>query len=341
MSSTPPKDQEHRGGLNRLALERQEGLAGADMRQLMVELLRRLREDRSEIQGTELLSLGDALSDELGERVNVHNNRFSRVRHFDLFGMFQRDLDHPRPPTAGANYLDLGCGALNPYGFGAMMCMLGASVCTSIDLEDIEDEARAARGVARLVDAVLMDPPQVIRDHPITRDQIVRNLHGMDMKALRSGDASGLGGRIRYFKRSAYETGLPDASIDVITSNSFLEHVDDADRLLDEMRRVTKPGGFSIHAVDGTDHHSYAYQGVGPHDFLCDPTPGMLHGSNRIRPMEFQGLFERHGFRVQQFVVRHRHPVPEQVRARLVAPWSQMSLDMLESTQVTLVARRL
>lgn len=337
----PPKDQDTRGGLNRLSLDRQEGLAAADLRQLMVELLRRLRSDESPMQGTELLSLGDALADELGERVNVHNNRFSRVRHFDLFGMFQRDLDHPRPPIAGATYLDLGCGALNPYGFGAMMCMLGASVCTSIDLEDIEDERRAARGVARLVDAVLMDPPQVIRDHPISRDQIVRHLNGMDLKALRAGDSRGLGGRIRYLQRSAYETGLPDASIDVITSNSFLEHVDDADRLLEEMRRITRPGGFSVHAIDGIDHHSYGYQGVGPHDFLCDPTPGMLHGSNRIRPVEFQGLFERHGFKVQQFVVRHRHPVSDDLLSRMVEPWSRMTRDMLEATLVTLVARRL
>jgi SAM-dependent methyltransferase len=306
----------------------------------MEEVLVRLRSDPKQLRNDAQLTLGDALSDELGTAVDVHSNRFSRTRHFDLFGMFQHDLGHPRPPIAGASYLDLGCGAVNPYGFGTMMCMLGATSCQSMDLETLEDHARALRGVARLIDAVLMDPPRVVRDYPITRDQILRNLTGIDVSALRRGEPSGLGGRLGYHQRSAYSTGLADASIDVITSNSFLEHVDDAGALLREMARVTKPGGFSVHAVDGTDHARYARPEIGPHEFLTDPTPGIIRGCNRIRPLEFPALFEQHGFRIQQTIVRDRHPVSDELRARFVPPWSTMAKDLLESTITTLVARR-
>ena len=42
--------------------------------------------------------------------------------------------------------------------------------------------------------------------------------------------------------RSAYETGLPDASVDVVLSNALLHHLD-LPTVLKEIRRILKPGG--------------------------------------------------------------------------------------------------
>jgi len=55
--------------------------------------------------------------------------------------------------------------------------------------------------------------------------------------------ASWLHERLAYVVCDGLELPFPDASFDVVCSNEYLEHVPDARRALDEMSRVTAPGG--------------------------------------------------------------------------------------------------
>lgn len=55
-------------------------------------------------------------------------------------------------------------------------------------------------------------------------------------------------------ERLASLASVPDHSIDLLLSNSVLEHVIDMDRLLASLERVLKPGASMIHAVDYRDH---------------------------------------------------------------------------------------
>jgi SAM-dependent methyltransferase len=48
---------------------------------------------------------------------------------------------------------------------------------------------------------------------------------------------------VRYELIDGMNTGLPDASVDVVTCTHVYEHVPDATRLLDEIYRVLRPGG--------------------------------------------------------------------------------------------------
>ena len=47
---------------------------------------------------------------------------------------------------------------------------------------------------------------------------------------------------------------VPDHSIDLVLSNSVLEHVISLDQLLASLKRVLKPEGSMIHSVDYRDH---------------------------------------------------------------------------------------
>lgn len=340
MSSNDKTGATARGELHKIANSSVPQLAAANLQSILQELWSRISGEPPPGMNEVQLSLGDAICERLAGLVDVHLNRFSRTRFFDLFGMFQQDLPHPRPPIQGANYLDLGCGSANPYGFGALMVALGARSATSIDLDPIEDRSRAVRAVRRIVLQLLQDPSSIVREYPITRDQILRNAQGLDLPRLAAGDPAGLGDRLTYLQRSAYETGMASEAVDVVISNSFLEHVDDLPRLFDEMARVTKRGGYGVHAIDGIDHWSYGDPARGPHDFLCDPTPGMLHGCNRVRPLEFPAMFEKHGFRVQNVIRRMTTPMPAELRAKLLPPWSGLAQDVLETSYVTLVVRK-
>lgn len=63
-------------------------------------------------------------------------------------------------------------------------------------------------------------------------------------------------------------SGLPDASVDLVLSNSVLEHVpaDVLPRMFDETRRILKPGAATFHSINCGDHYAY-----------IDPKVSQLH----------------------------------------------------------------
>jgi SAM-dependent methyltransferase len=272
--------------------------------------------------------------------MDVHENRFGRGRHRDLFWLFHHLLEEPRPPVTGAAYLELGCGSVNPLSLGLVFLAAGASAYTAVDIEEVQDPARAARGMARLVDMLMADPSGILLDLPISRDQIQANLHDVDVAALRGGDLSGAGPRLNVVCSPASSLPSATGSVDVVLSNSFLEHVDDLDAVLAEIARVTAVGGFGVHQIDGVDHRSYADPDVGPHDFLRDPPAAMAHGSNRVRVLEFPEHFARHHFTVQQ-VLSRRIDITDDEIATFAEPWRSTPRETLETVQATMVLRRI
>jgi SAM-dependent methyltransferase len=92
---------------------------------------------------------------------------------------------------------------------------------------------------------------------------------------------------------------LTAASIDLILSNSVLEHVGDMDALASGLARVLAPGGSMLHLVDYRDHYfRYPYH----HLLWSDEVwarwlnPGDLP---RWRISDHVKCFERHGFGVE------------------------------------------
>jgi len=59
-----------------------------------------------------------------------------------------------------------------------------------------------------------------------------------------------------------HESGFPDAHFDVVHANEVMEHVDDVTTLLDEIRRVLRPGGLVV--IRTPNHHSWTARAVGP-----------------------------------------------------------------------------
>lgn len=115
---------------------------------------------------------------------------------------------------------------------------------------------------------------------------------------------------------NASMTGLPASSVDVVFSNSVLEHVDRAALLpiMRESRRVLKPGGIAIHSVDCGDHYSYFDRAISPINFLqFEENEWKLWNNdfqyqNRLRPQDFLDCAESAGLEI---VLNHQRPRPE------------------------------
>ncbi len=112
-----------------------------------------------------------------------------------------------------------------------------------------------------------------------------------------------------------YQMPFPNGYFDVVMSNAVLEHVQDMDRLVLELDRVTRPGGLSYHLW----HNYYSLSGGHVHPSVYRAQPwGHLRGLyptqglNRLRPEDIQTAFER-AFRVEAlYHVDARHAKQEQ-----------------------------
>jgi SAM-dependent methyltransferase len=62
--------------------------------------------------------------------------------------------------------------------------------------------------------------------------------------------------RLQIVRAPGASSGVPDASVNLILSNSVIEHVLDVDELVAELDRVSAPGGVQYHFVDFSDHRA-------------------------------------------------------------------------------------
>jgi len=99
---------------------------------------------------------------------------------------------------------------------------------------------------------------------------------------------------------------LPSGSVDCITSTNTFEHIPliVIHEIVAECRRLLRPSGLMVHAIDYKDHYSYSDTRLTPYNFLrfderewqrFNPP---LHYQNRLRHGDYLRLFEEAGFEI-------------------------------------------
>ena len=289
-----------------------------------------------------VLRLLQALRNRLDAAVNVSENRLAPRCTGQFFGFTHYCAVNYGLPIRGASYLDFGCGSINPYGRMMAMLMAGAWRAGCIELDPIQDPAEAARCLADMVATAIIDPKQVFGDMPVRAPDMLANLADFDLKRLAAGDLGGIpADRLRLFTQPLAACGLPPGVVDVLVSNSVLEHVTDVDATLAKMAEVIRPGGFAMHGIDVVDHRWYGNPKIDRLEFLAEqPGAQMVAGCNRLRLVEFDKLFAKHGFDILVRMTTPPVPVSAQLRRRLVAPWRDMPDEDLGTTWCNYLLRR-
>ncbi|MET0604048.1 MAG: class I SAM-dependent methyltransferase [Baekduia sp.] len=145
----------------------------------------------------------------------------------------------------------------------------------------------------------------------------------------------------------ATATGLPGASVDLVTSTWTLEHIPAREivRILREVRRLLTPDGVVSCLIDPKDHFSYFEPSLSPYNFLRFSDRAFavvnpkLQWQSRLRAPEYRALAEAAGFDVLLDV---REPgLPEDVEAlremRVAPRFAPFSRDELAVRTVHLV----
>ena len=264
----------------------------------------------------------------------------------------------PYGDICGKFYLDLGCGAQNPFGTSCVMYLNGARETLAVDQAEI-DPSRSAEALFDLLEDCALFPD---RWHwsGLSRDEYLRRIGSFNALALRGGDLpEGLRGvPVRYAKADiCMALPVEPASVDVIASRDALEHFLDFPSALCAMTTALRRGGLACHHIDLADHRAYRF--LDPEDYSADYTKDVLHIRpefhewsflaeddrfrdglcNRLRASEFRNIFCGTGYEVLQ-ETPVRKALPPNFRARLTPAYASLSDEDLATTRVTFVLRK-
>jgi SAM-dependent methyltransferase len=104
----------------------------------------------------------------------------------------------------------------------------------------------------------------------------------------------------------ARRTGLPSGFIDCVTNTYTFEHIPPADvrAIMQECRRILKPGGTMLSMIDYQDHYSYRDSNISVYNFLQFSSRqwrwfnSSLHYQSRMRHCEYRRMFQDAGLDV-------------------------------------------
>jgi 2-polyprenyl-3-methyl-5-hydroxy-6-metoxy-1,4-benzoquinol methylase len=105
----------------------------------------------------------------------------------------------------------------------------------------------------------------------------------------------------------AAKTGLPPHEVDVVFSNSVLEHIPKPvlDAIFAESWRILRPGGIVFHSVNCGDHYAYTDPTVGQLNYLQFTSREWellwnndVQYQNRLRAVDFLELARKHEFEI-------------------------------------------
>ncbi|MGH9581477.1 MAG: class I SAM-dependent methyltransferase [Bryobacteraceae bacterium] len=153
--------------------------------------------------------------------------------------------------------------------------------------------------------------------------------------------------RIEYIAPGdASRTSLPAESIDVVFSNSVLEHVpaESIRKIMKESYRVLKPGGLVIHSANCGDHYAYCDRKITAINYLLYSEKqwrmwnNPLQYQNRLRPEDFLAVTRDTGFRVILAKHKAQEKLLEALERMKVAPeFVQYSPEQLAATSIDFV----
>lgn len=157
-------------------------------------------------------------------------------------------------------------------------------------------------------------------------------------------------GVVRYrAPADASATGLPAASVDVVFSNSVLEHVPPGviQQCFVEAARILKPGGVVFHSANCGDHYAYVDRSIGQLHYLrySDAAWSKWNNAflyqNRLRAIDFVTMAKAAGFTIEVDTSRaHPHRLEELARVDVHPQFERYSKEQLAITSIDFIGRK-
>jgi len=203
----------------------------------------------------------------------------------------------------GATLLEMGTGWYPTFPF--CLYLAGAARIYTVDLNPhLKPEMTAA-----LADRLQAHAPLIAKESGRTDAEVDLAQLAL-VSALREGASieAATKGVVQYqAPADASKTGLADASVDVVFSNSVLEHVPAMviEACFAEAKRILKPGGIIFHSVNCGDHYAYVDKGIDQLHYLQYSDSQWRKWNNdflyqnRLRAVDFTDMAKAAGFAIE------------------------------------------
>lgn len=247
-------------------------------------------------------------------------------------------------PVEDTRFFEMGSGWYPTFPF----CLyLGGA--RSVDTCDLNRHLKPE--LARAMAARLRDFLPLIAESSQQPPDDVHSRHASLVSALARGATleEATGGCVRYrAPADASDTKLPAASLDVVFSNSVLEHVPGPVILacLKESRRILRPGGVVFHSVNCGDHYAYADAKIHQLNYLQFSDTEWKRWNNdflyqnRLRAIDFTTMAKEAGFAIELDTSRPHPTRLEQLETIKVHPsFGKYSRDQLAITSIDFIGR--
>jgi hypothetical protein len=244
-------------------------------------------------------------------------------------------------PIQGKTFVEVGSGWYPTL--PVCFYLAGAERCHTLDLYRHMDWPLVMRMLHRLDVHVPKIAEQLGLDEGVIRGRLadLQLATGLDDMLCRA--------HIEYHAPAdATRTGLPDRTVDVVYSNSVLEHVPAQviAKLMTETRRVLRAGGIALHSVNCGDHYAYFDQRVTQINYLRYSSAAWwlwnndLQYQNRLRADDFLEMARGAGLEV---ILNKQRPRSELLASfasfPVAAEFRHYSREQLCTTSIDFVAR--
>jgi SAM-dependent methyltransferase len=266
------------------------------------------------------------------------------TRKIDDWRIMAGHLGAAGVPVAGTRFLEMGTGWYPTFPF--CLFLGGAASVITVDLNRYfrrELTVRMTEALARFV--------PVIAEVSGRSESELRDAQRALAAAVRRGASieEATGGVVVYRAPcDAAATGLPSTSLDVVFSNSVLEHVPGPviERCLAEARRILRAGGVVFHSVNCGDHYAYVDRKVHQLNYLqfSDAEWRKWNNTflyqNRLRAIDFVEMARAAGFTIALDTSRP-HPMRlQQLDTIQVHPqFARYTREQLAITSIDFIGR--
>lgn len=283
--------------------------------------------------------INDLLQQTVGGLRNFESNVATKVSDWAILADHMTQLGMP---LQGRRYLEIGTGWFPTL--PVCFSLGGAEHCATFDLVHHLNPRLTTRMLT-----LLSSHLPAIADAAVQPRAAVEAAY-TDLIGANSVPALLERARIDYHAPAdAAATPLPPESVDVVFSNSVLEHVPPAviRRLMEESRRILRPGGLSIHSANCGDHYAYFDSSITPINYLTYSErawrfwDNRLLYQNRLRPIDFLDMAEQAGLEVVRAIYRPRPELFDALPRLAIAPeFQSYKPEQLCCTSVDFVARK-
>lgn len=260
-------------------------------------VLQKLRDDNSWLppSNAELVYLVEKRIRAL--RDNDGSNRWLHHRWLMIFEEMCQDMEASFNCPEDFNYVCLGAGTRNPLSFPLLVFLAGAGRAYIVEPEkwDNLDDWRVLWGLQEMVLRLLSGN---VSSRYFKSNMLERMNDFLDPESLffKQNSENVLNKNSVCIINSYFENaGIPEGSIDLLSSRSVLEHVMDYDKCFDEFAKVMRPGGLMYHDIGLAAHSNkdlfeFYYKGRRKlHEKITD-------GLNELRLSDYLSHFEKRGF---------------------------------------------